>query len=274
MGEVSGALHLAALLLYGVAAGLLAVSLARSDRRLPRFATALAALAVAVHGGALAGYWARWGELPLVGLGPSLSTLAFLVGVGSVGVALLRNGSPLGLVLVPVAALLVGVAQLVGVSPSGEPSAFRGAWFALHVLLALVGYAGLTVAFAAGLMYLLQFRELKGKRFGPVFRFFPPLETLERVGERALLVGFPSLSLALLLAWAWLASFSDPPAPGNPHVLWGVLSWFVLLAMLTAHRGGGQRGHRAALASVVGFTVVVVSYLLLRLQSGDGGAFL
>jgi hypothetical protein len=39
--------------------------------------------------------------------------------------------------------------------------------------------------------------------------------------------------------------------------------------------GGGRRGHRAALASVLGFAVVVAAYLLLRLASAPaGGEFL
>lgn len=262
---LSGALHAGALALYALAAALLGVSLARSARRLPAAATGCLALAVALHGGALAAFTARHGELPLVGLGPSLSVLALLVALGSLLLATLGGTGPLGLVLVPVAAAIAGVAEVAGLHPADQEIAFRGPWFTLHVVLAMVGYAGLTVAFAAGLMYLLQFRELKGKRFGAVFRFFPPLDTLDRVGRRALLVGLPFLTASLLLGWAWSERFGPAMGPRNPKVVWGVITWLVFAAALGARaRGGSGPARRGAVASVVGFAVVVVAYVVLR----------
>ncbi len=270
--ELSGWLHAAALAFYAVAAALLALSFARSARRLPGAATACLALAVALHFGALAAFTAAHREMPLVGLGPSLSVLALLVALGSLLLATLGRTGPLGLVLVPVAGALAGVAQVAGLHPAEQEIVFRGPWFFLHVLLAMVGYAGLTVAFAAGLMYLLQFRQLKGKRFGAVFRFFPPLDTLDRIGRRALLAGFPFLTVALLLGWAWSERFGPAMGPGNPKVVWGVITWFVFLAALAARlRGGEGPAHRGAAVSVVGFAVVVAAYVVLRAAESTAG---
>jgi HemX protein len=144
----------------------------------------------------------------------------------------------------------------------------------LHVVFAFVGYVGLTVAFAAGLMYLLQFRELKSKHFGAIFRFFPPLETLDRLGRRGLFVGFPFHTLALVLGWAWTARFHGLAAPDGYKLVWVILSWVVFVVAILARLGGGRPSHRGAVASVVGFVVVVVLYLLLRAQLPDQGTFL
>lgn len=267
-------LHLATLLIYAVAAALMAVSFARNDRRLTLFASSALAGGVLMHSWALSTFAARWGELPLVGLGPFLSTLASLIAVGTLIASTLGHALTVGLVLIPVLVVLVGVAVAVGVSPMGEPTAFQGVWFALHVIFALIGYAGLTVAFAAGLMYLLQFRALKSKRFGAIFRFFPPLDTLDRLGRTGVIAGFPFLTLALLVGWAWTARFQDAVTPANPKLVWVIVSWFVFVGAIAARLGGGRRGQRAALVSVVGFVVVVVVYLVVRIQSSHGGAFL
>lgn len=265
-------LHLAALGLYALAALILGIALARGDRRLPAVATAVTGAALAAHLAALVAYRSQWGELPLVGLGPSLSFLALLVGLGSFGVATLGRTGPLGLVLVPVAAVLAAAAEWTGLHPLGvDVLSFQGPWFVMHVVLAMLGYAGLIVAFAAGLMYLLQFRELKSKHFGAVFRFFPPLDTLDRTGKRALIAGMAFLSLALVVGWAWTERFHRPMGAGNPKVVWGVLSWAVFAGALGVRAGGGTRGLRSALASVLGFAVVVVSYVLLRLATAGGG---
>lgn len=267
-------LHLLSLALYALTAVLLGISLARSDRRPPRLVTVAVALALGAHLWALASYTAQWNELPLVGLGPAVSSLAFLIGLGSLGVALLGKAGPLGLVLIPVVALLLAMAAWVGIEPAGEPRAFRGVWFVLHVVFAFIGYVGLTVAFAAGLMYLLQFRELKNKRFGAIFRFFPPLETLDRMGRLGLLGGFVFLTLGLILGWAWTVTFQRSLVPGNPQVIWGVITWTVFVAALLLRTGSGRPSHRGAVASVVGFLVVVAAYLLLRIQLPAGGVFL
>jgi ABC-type uncharacterized transport system permease subunit len=273
-GAMTATLHLIALALYALAAALLGLSMARADRRLPSVAAAVLGGAIVLHAATLFTYGREFHELPLVGMGPSLSLLGLLVAAGSLGLAALARTGPVGLVLVPVAAALTALAEIAGVRPSPEVADYRGPWFIFHVVLAMLGYAGLTVAFAAGLMYLLQFRELKRRRFGAVFRFFPPLDTLDRLGRWALVTGMAFLTLALGVGWAWTTRFEQPMSPGNPKVVWGVLSWLVFAAALAARAGGGRRARRAALASVVGFAVVVVGYLLLRAAEGPGGGFL
>src|SRR5688572_30000033 len=99
-------LHLAAVGLYALTAALLGISFARDHRRLPTLAAAVLALAVLAHAAGVVSFTREWGELPLVGLGPSLSVLALLVALGSLGVATLGHTGPLGLILVPVAAAL------------------------------------------------------------------------------------------------------------------------------------------------------------------------
>ncbi|HSU13368.1 cytochrome C assembly family protein [Longimicrobium sp.] len=267
-------LHLVSLSLYALSAALLGVSMARSDRRLPGIAATVLAAAIVAHLAELVVYAREFHELPLVGLGPSLSVFALLIAAGSLGLATVGRTGPVGLVLVPVAAAVAAIAEIVGVRPSRQVMDFQGPWFVFHVVLAFVGYAGLTVAFAAGLMYLIQFRELKSKRFGAIFRFFPPLDTLDRIGRGGLIAGMSFLTLALLVGWAWTERFGHPMSPGNPKVVWGILSWLVFAAALASRAGGGRPARRAALASVVGFAVVIFGYVVLRMAESGGGAFL
>lgn len=267
-------LHIAALALYVLGAVIMGISFGRGGRRLPPLAAVAVAAALVAHAGSLAAFTSAWGELPLVGLGPSLSTLAFLIALGTLVAALPGNAGTVGLLVIPLVVALSAVSAAVGVLPQGEPTRFRGIWFVLHVIFAFLGYAGLTVAAAAGLMYLLQFRELKSKHFGAIFRFFPPLESLDRMGRRGILFGFPFLTVSVLVGWAWTARFHATDLPGNPKLVWVVVSWVVFLAALVARAGGGRPSRRGALASVIGFVVVVVVYLVLRVQAARGGGFL
>lgn len=255
-----------ALAFYVGASGTLAASFADGRGAAPRAGTALVAGAMAFHAAALVVFTTTYAELPLVGLAPSLSTLAFFIVLFLFATTLARESRPLGIVLVPLTAVLLGIALLLGIAPAGEPLAFSGVWFSFHVLLAFIGYAGLAVAFAAGLLYLLQFRELKDKRLGRVFRFFPSLPALDTIGRRGVAIGFPALSAALLLGWAWTIRFRNTVAADNPQVIWGVLTWLTFAVLLgVRYTKAPNIERRAAFASVVGFAFVVICYLVLRL---------
>jgi ABC-type transport system involved in cytochrome c biogenesis permease subunit len=82
------------------------------------------------------------------------------------------------------------------------------------------------------------------------------------------------LTIALALGWAWTERFSRPMSPGHPKVVWGVITWLVFAAALAVRFGEGRPARRAALASVLGFALVVVWYLVARVAEGPGGGFL
>lgn len=268
-------MHLVALLLYIAAAVLwlraLVVGAADRTAQLPGL---VAASGVAVHVLAMLQYTTRFGELPLVGLAPSLSTLSLLIGLGLVATLGLGEAVRVGILLLPLMIVLQGWALVLGVAPAPAELDFRGAWFALHVTLGLAAVGGMAVAGASGVLYLVQFHELKTKRLGRIFRFLPPLATLDRLGRLGVVLGFTTLTVALVLGWAWTVRFRNTLAGGDPKTIWGVFMWAVILLVLASRSGGGRVERRAALANVVGFVLIVASYLVIRFSAGPGGFFL
>ncbi|HZD06216.1 MAG TPA: cytochrome c biogenesis protein CcsA, partial [Longimicrobiales bacterium] len=175
-----------------------------------------------------------------------------------------------GILLAPLVILLEGTALLLGVRPAPTTLDFRGAWFALHVTLAFAGIGGMALSAAAGALYLAQHRELKHKRMGRIFRFLPPLATLARMGRVGAATSLAVLSLALALGWAWTVRFRHSLQGQDPKTLWSVFIWGVILAAVLARRGGGGTERRGAVASVVGFLLIVASYVLIRSAAGSG----
>jgi hypothetical protein len=57
-------------------------------------------------------------------------------------------------------------------------------------------------------------------------------------------------------------------------VLLALAAWFVVAFALAARIGGSGADRRGALASVVGFLVVFLSYVVLRLAMAEGRVFL
>lgn len=267
-------IHATALLLYITAFILWLRVLLRGDAEQGTgVASWVAAAGVGVHFLALGLFTARYDQLPLVGLAPSLSTLSLIVGVGLVATLGLGEANRVGILLVPLVIALEALALVLGIEPAAENLDFRGAWFALHVTLAFSALAAMALSAAAGALWLLQFRELKSKRLGRVFHFLPPLAVLNRIGRVAAVTGFTLLTLALGLGWAWTVHFRNSLESGDPKILWAVFTWGVILAAVILRLGRKGAPKRGAAASVVGFVLIVAAYVVVRVAMG-GTSFL
>src|SRR2546430_16439240 len=120
----------------------------------------------------------------------------FLVALQAAREGLFR-ASAVGVFAGPLATGLLGLALLIGLAPEGAPASGRGAWSILHITVSVFGLAMLALAFIAAALYLLQFHELKAKRFGPGFRLFPPLERLGPCNPPAPALRVPTGSLGV-----------------------------------------------------------------------------
>ena len=264
-------LHLIALALYGLAT-VFVLAPFLGARPAPRALTiALPCAGAAFHVIAIS-------QLRPIGLGPALSMLAFcLVLLQLISERLLR-GSAVSFFAGPLATGLVGLAVLSGLTPGSAPnltdSGTRSVWFILHVALSVLGLALMALAFIAAALYLLQFRELKSRRFGQVFQLFPPLERLDQLNRFALVAGFPSLTVGVLLALGYGAQFSGGLHAAKAQIVWGIFTWVVLGWAVWVRVVRRWAGRRAALASIAGFGAVLLVYVALKLTQPGAERFL
>src|SRR5439155_1046816 len=135
----------------------------------------------------------------------------------------------------------------------------------LYGVATALALALLALAFIAAALYLLQFRELKSKRFGQVFRLFPPLERLDRLNHLSLVMGFPTVTLGVLLGFGLRYAGGVPVDAAQ--IVWGMLTWLVLGWAVGVRVVRHWAGRRAAFASIAGFVAVVLVYLALKLAA-------
>jgi len=95
-----------------------------------------------------------------------------------------------------------------------------------------------------------------------------------RLVRVALVTGFTTFTLALALGWLWTISFRQSLDQANPKVIWSVMIWGVFVVALGVRAGGGLKERRSALASAIGFPVIVIVYLGLRVVGSARGFFL
>jgi ABC-type uncharacterized transport system permease subunit len=147
----------------------------------------------------------------------------------------------------------------------------------VHGLFLLAGAVATCVAFAAGLMYLVQAHRLKNKR-PPMFGFaLPSLEQSERWNRAWITVAFPLLTFGLLIGvvldLATRRSTGMALAWSDPKVLGAVGLWLAFAVLLHARRRPAMRGRGVVALTIVAFGFLVFTWVgveALRLPTAHG----
>ncbi|HVB40545.1 MAG TPA: cytochrome c biogenesis protein CcsA [Terriglobales bacterium] len=203
--------------------------------------------------------------------------LAFIVAAFFLMVYRAYSPRALSLVITPLTCVLAAAAAF---APDWEHSAptpaaaalLHNGWIDIHIVLILLGYAGLVVAVASGVTYLAAQRSLKAKS-GPIAsaRMLPPLETLDAAAYRSLLVGFPLLTAGLAIGAYWENVLYGGVSLSDPTVMLALLAWAVYLVLLFARWSAGWRGRRSAYLTLVCFGLALAGWLangVSRLHAG------
>jgi ABC-type uncharacterized transport system permease subunit len=156
--------------------------------------------------------------------------------------------------------LLAGVAALAD-PVLDAPTAWRGHILLVHIVAALGGTAALVLAGFTSVIYLLQERSLKQKKFGRLFHRLPSIDVLDRANVRLISIGFAVYTLAIGLGafFAW-----DTHSALKVQYMFAMISWVIYGAIIHARVTIGWRGRRAAMLTVlgmVGLAAVLTTYL-------------
>ena len=263
--------HLVALVAYAGAALLAATPFVRPIGAPVRGVTALLGAGVVAHLAALTLFALREAQLPFTGLGPSLSTAGLVLAATLLLAELSAREVSLTLVAAPLASFSTLAALAAGLEPGAHTAAVRSGWFVAHVALSFLGLAAFATAGAAGAMYLVERRELKGRRFGAILRFFPPLATLDRVNHVASLAGWIGLTLGVVLAVAYSLVFQQADAL---KLTWGVGAWAAATTVAIGRVAAGWQARRAAVVSATACAAVLLLYVAFRAFVSGQGKFL
>jgi len=167
-------------------------------------------------------------------------------------------------------ALFILVPTLFGEGAGGQQvsrETARNPALTFHVFAAAGGIALFAIAFGVALMYVLQEREVKGKRFGALFSRLPPLQSLDQLTQRLVRLGFVVYTVALLAGGFTARVVWKVGWHLDPQVLVSLIIWF-LYGGLVQLRHAGWHGRRYALLTMVGFALVMSTWLSLRVIPG------
>jgi ABC-type uncharacterized transport system permease subunit len=234
--------------------------------RADRFAPWLLGLGAIAHFAHLTSLALLRGECPLFGLDTALSLSAVVVVAAflTVGRGRLRS---LGAFAAPVALTFLIGAEFVS---GAEAALDQPTLLAVHVAANLGGLGVFLVAGAMGAVYLVEERRLKSKRPRRATAKLPPLDVLDTVAHRLVLIGFPLLTVGIVTG----AMFSARLLTGAPvevaRATLAYLAWCVVAGALILRSVAGWRGRRAAWAALIGASCILLVTLVYVVQPALG----
>jgi cytochrome c-type biogenesis protein CcsB len=218
-----------------------------------------------VHSLALVSRYMEAGHTPITNLHESLSFFAWSI----VAVYLLLNlkyrVNVLAAFISPIAAVLIILASLFPKEILPVAPVLQSFWLPIHVILAFIGDALFALAFAAGVMYLIQEKQIKSKKIGPFYHRLPALTVLDDLNYHCLSLGFPLLTLGIITGSVWAESAWGSYWSWDPKETWSLITWFLYAALLHGRLTVGWRGRKAAIFAIVGFAALVFTFLGVNL---------
>ena len=158
----------------------------------------------------------------------------------------------LGLIALPVALLMLLYATTIPATAEPlVPALQNNLLLTVHVAVAIVAYGTFSVSFAAAVLYLLQSHGVK---------HLPKAELLDEISYRAVVIGFPFMTLVIVLGAVWANVAWGSYWSWDPKETASLVTWLIYGAYLHARVVRGWRGDRAAWLLVVGFGATLFTY--------------
>lgn len=215
--------------------------------------------------------WSAWRLLPLTTIADSLNLLALLSTILMLWVVRKDSAPTLACFYVPpLAAICLINATVAHDQLHLAPRELSGIPLTIHVGLAFLAFALFFLASMTSVAYIFQAHHLKNHHTTGLFQRLPSLEQLDRTLSRLIGYGYPFFVVTLILGllWAWV----DRDLLGTlwwlaPKVL---LSWVMVgfyAATFHARRSGRLRGPKLAYVVFFGFSLLLITYLVLALTN-------
>ncbi|MBN8738236.1 MAG: hypothetical protein BGP24_03570 [Lysobacterales bacterium 69-70] len=214
---------------------------------------ALAIIGVLAHAGYLLA--AHRGGLDLHFFA-ALSAVSMLIAGTTLAVNLARPVDALGVLAFPLAAVLLAIDAWI--APPTQPTAM-GWQIKLHVIVALLGYALLSVSAVLALLLLVQERALRNRDIANHWlRVLPPLTLTENLMFRLVAAGFVLLTATLLSGVLFVENLFAQHLVHKTAL--SIAAWVVFGTLLIGRWRFGWRGRRAVRLLLSGMAVLLLAF--------------
>ena len=215
-------------------------------------------------------------QLPVQNFHQTLAMAAWAIAASFLFLRYRFNVKVLGIFAAPLVAFIMIMAARLPVEGTfvETKTIFSNFWLISHVVIIFIGEAAFALACGVGLLYILQERAIKTKRHGFFYKRLPSLELLDNTGYACIVVGFTLLTIGLITGFVYAKSIWGSFWSWDPKEVWSGIAWLLYAALLHGRLALGWRGRKAAIMSMIGFGVLLFTFLGVNLfLKGHHGDF-
>jgi ABC-type transport system involved in cytochrome c biogenesis permease subunit len=263
-------MNLVPLVLYAAALVAYAWHFARRNAGVGRTATTLLVAAALAHTFVIGMQTMEVGDVPMAGATSAISTFVWLLALSYLYIEMTTDERAMGVFILP---LLIALQAIPALRPVVQERAavLRGPLFGLHVSSLLFAYASFALACVISITYVLLFKEIKAKHLGFFYARLPSLQVLDRMNQRAIVIGWIFLTVGLIVGAVWAAQAQGSYGAADarvqamrlqdPKIFVALVCWLVYSFELFAAPRIGWGGRRSAYLSALGFAIVLLNFV-------------
>jgi ABC-type transport system involved in cytochrome c biogenesis permease subunit len=218
------------------------------------YRTAFVYAGFVMHAGYLLNRGVQLGRLPIIG---PHDTLYFLsVSTVLFGLAMtvgLKNRQRRLLPILGLAIFFILLSLLYAPHNSPLPPVLKTLWFEAHVTLSFFSYALFGIAAVFGMMFIISGGNDDGTG--------PSADAVEVLQYKAILVGYCFFSAAMVFGGIWAYLAWGTYWLWTPKELWTVILWLFYSLYLHARLRQWWAGKPSAALGIIGFIIVMFTYL-------------
>ena len=236
--------------------------------------------------------WVVAGYFPLSNLYESLLFLTWLLLTIYLYIETKTKSKLIGSVLIPVALLISGFANLT-LSPEMQKAsplvpALQSNWLMMHVSMMLLSYGTLIIGSLLCILFLVisRYKDVDLKIIGdsslPLYnimldyyeaKLLSPSNEISELGKLKLLqsidnwsyriigLGFPFLTIGIISGGVWANEAWGSYWSWDPKETWALITWLIFATYLHARITKGWEGKKTAILGGLGFFVIWICYL-------------
>ncbi len=240
----------------------------------------------------LASRWIIAGYFPLSNLYESLLFLTWTLLTIYLYIENKTKSKLMGAILLPVALLITGFANLT-LSPDMQKAsplvpALQSNWLMMHVSMMMLSYATLIMGSLLCILFLVISKyqdvdlQIVDESSLPLYnvmldyyeaKLFAPSDEISELGKLKLLqsldnwsyriigLGFPFLTIGIIAGGVWANEAWGSYWSWDPKETWALITWIVFATYLHSRITKGWEGKKTAILGGLGFFVIWICYL-------------
>ncbi|NOR10359.1 MAG: c-type cytochrome biogenesis protein CcsB [Desulfovibrionaceae bacterium] len=248
-------------LLYAVGTVGYLIYVIRTEKAIHRIAYGFLLAGFLSHTLGLAMLVSQIRQMPVTTLPQTFSLFAWAIVGSYLAFQLKFNIRILGTFVSPLAVVFMLLSSAIPSRVIPTSKLFKSVWLTLHVATMFLGNAIFALAFCAGIMYLLQERQIKTKSFGLLYRRLPSLEVLDSLNYVCLTFGFPLITIGLISGFVYAGAVWRSFWHWDPKEILSVVTWLIYAVLLHERLAVGWRGRRAAIMAIIGFSAILLTFV-------------